>query len=161
MKRIIITIIFSAFTLGVFAQISKEDLAIVQAHFQKDKKELVTLAMKLNETQGHAFWPVYDEYETKRVALSTQRIGIINDYLKAYKTITDQDATALMGRLFANDMSLIELQKSFFPKFSAAIGGTNAAKFYQVEYYVQLVVKEKVMTSLPFIGHDLNQNTAK
>jgi hypothetical protein len=161
MKRIIITIVLSAFTFGAFAQISKEDMAIVQAHFQKDKKELVTQVMKLNEAQGQAFWPVYDEYETKRAALSTQRIGIINDYLKAYKSITDQDATALMGRLFANDKSLADLQKEFYTKFSAAIGGKSAAKFYQLEYYVQSIVKEKVMTSLPVIGHDLNQNAAK
>jgi len=155
MKRIIITIIFSAFTLGVFAQISKEDAAIVQAYFRKDKKELVKQVMKFNDAQGQAFWPVYDAYETKRSNLGTQRIAIINDYLKTFKTINDQDATVLIGRVLENDKSLLDLQKSYFPKFSAAIGGKSAAKFYQLEAFVQLIVKEKVMTSIPFIGEEV------
>ncbi|WCT14940.1 hypothetical protein [Mucilaginibacter jinjuensis] len=152
MKRIILTLVLAGFTFGAFAQVSKEDVAITQAYFKKDKKALVHDVLKLSDAQGHAFWPVYEAYEAKRVAISNKRIAIINDYLKGYHTLTGQEATALTGRLFANDKALLDLQKSFFNKFVTAVGGLNAAKFYQLEYYVQSVVRMRVQDTIPYIG---------
>ena len=152
MKRILLTLVFTAFTLGVFAQIKNEDLAITQAYFQKDKKDLVKANLKLSDAQSQAFWPIYDQYDAKRLALSNQRVQIINDYLKAFSTLTSDDAIALTNRVFANDKSYLDLKKSYFKKFAAAIGGKNAAKFYQLENYVQEIVRLKVQDEIPFIG---------
>jgi len=152
MKRILLTLLCSAFTLGVFAQIQNEDLAITQAYFQKDKKDLVKSSLKLSDAQSHAFWPLYDQYDAKRLSLSNQRAQIVNDYLKAFKTLTGDEAVALTNRVFANDKSYLDLKKSYFKKFATAIGGKNAAKFYQLENYVQEVVRLKVQDNIPFIG---------
>jgi hypothetical protein len=152
MKRIFLTLLLSAFTFAVFAQIQNEDLAITQAYFQKDKKDLVKSSLKLSEAQSQAFWPLYDQYDAKRLALSNQRAQIINDYLKAFKTLTGDEAVALTNRVFASDKSYLDLKKSYFKKFVAAIGGKNAAKFYQLENYVQEVVRLKIQDNIPFIG---------
>jgi len=152
MKRILLTLIFSAFTLGVFAQIQSEDLAIIQSYFQKDKKDLVKQNIKMSDVQAQAFWPIYDAYEAKRLTLSNERAAIINDYLKGFSTLTGQEAIALVNRTFANDKSFTDLQKSYFKKFSNAIGGLNAAKYYQLENYLTEIVRMRVQDEIPFIG---------
>jgi len=159
MKRILLTLLFAAFTIGAFAQIQNEDLAITQAYFQKDKKDLVKSSLKLSAAQSQAFWPLYDQYDAKRLALSNQRAQIINDYLKAFRTLTGDEAVALTNRVFANDKSYLDLKKSYFKKFVTAVGGKNASKFYQLENYVQEIVRLKVQDNIPFIGEI--QKTAK
>ena len=152
MKRIVLTLILSAFTLGVFAQIQNEDLAIVQSYFQKDKKDLVKQNIKMSDVQAQAFWPIYDEYEAKRLKLSNERVAIINDYLKQFSTLTGQQASDLAYRTFSSDKAFTDLQKSYFKKFQTAIGGVNAAKFYQLENYLTEIVRMRVQDEIPFIG---------
>jgi hypothetical protein len=152
MKRIILAAVVTLFTISAFAQTSKEDLAIVQSVFQKKKADLVKQNIKLSDAQGKVFWPLYETYESKRLALSSQRAAIVNDYLKGYDTATGQEYIALANRTFANDKSYTDLQKSYFKKFADAIGGKNAAKFYQLENYLQEIVRIKVQDNIPFIG---------
>ncbi len=152
MKRIILTTIAALFAISAFAQIQKEDLAIIQSKFQKTKTDLVKANIRMSDAQGKVFWPLYETYETKRLALSNQRAAIINDYLTGYKTLTGQEASALANRTFANDKSFTDLQKSYFKKFADAIGGVNAAKFYQLENYLQEIVRLQVQDNIPFIG---------
>ena len=152
MKRIILATILAAFSLSAFAQVKGDDLAVIQSVYSKNKSDLVKSSLALSEAQGKAFWPIYDQYEAKRVSLSNQRVAIVNDYLKSYDKLTGEQATALMNRVFANEKSYTDLQKSFFPKFTGAVGGKNAAKFYQIENYLQLIVRLHFQDQIPFIG---------
>jgi hypothetical protein len=152
MKRIILTTVVTLFTLGAFAQVSKEDLAIYQSVLQKDKTDVIKKNLKLSDDQSKVFWPLYEAYDAKRLDLSNQRVTIINDYLKQFNTLTDQEATALVNRTVANDKSFNDLQKSYVKKFSEAIGGVNTAKLYQLEIYMQQVMRLHVQNSIPFIG---------
>ncbi len=152
MKRIILSTIVTLFAISAFAQIDKQDLAVTRSYFLKDKYDLVKQALNLSDAQGKKFWPIYDQYEAKRVKLSDSRIAIINDYLKQYNTITGQQASSLVNRTMANDRALLDLQKEFYPKFSGAVGGKLAAKFYQVEIYIQEIVHQQVQNNIPFIG---------
>jgi|ERR1700742_4236535 len=152
MKRILLAAVLMAFTFNAFAQIAHDDLAIIQSVYSKDKADIIKSKLTLTDAQSKAFWPLYDQYEAKRVSLSNQRVAIINDYLKKYDKLNSQSSTALMTRVFANDKAFTNLQQTYFPKFSAAVGGKNAAQFYQLEIYLQMIVRLRVQDEIPFIG---------
>src|SRR5579862_3411549 len=101
MKRILLAAILMAFTISAFAQVSSEDLSIIQSVYSKDKSDIIKSKLSLSDAQSKAFWPLYDQYEAKRVRLSNQRVAIINDYLKKYDQLNGQSSTALMNRVFA------------------------------------------------------------
>ncbi len=151
MKRIILTAIVTLFTISAFAQVSNEDLAIVQSVFQKQKADLVKENIKMSDAQSKQFWPLYEDYEAKRLALSKKRAAIVNDYLKGYNTLNGQGFSALAVRTFASDKAFTDLQSSYYPKFASTIGGKNAVKFYQLETYLQQIVRVKVQDNIPFI----------
>ncbi|WCT09983.1 hypothetical protein [Mucilaginibacter jinjuensis] len=151
MKRIILAAIVTLFTVSAFAQVSNEDLAIVQSVFQKQKADLVKQNIQMTAAQSKQFWPLYENYEAKRLALSKKRAAIVNDYLKGYDTMKGQAFSALAVRTFANDRAFTDLQSSYFPKFASTIGDKNAVKFYQLENYLQQIVRLKVQDNIPFI----------
>ncbi|HEY2581132.1 MAG TPA: hypothetical protein VGI43_04980 [Mucilaginibacter sp.] len=152
MKRIILLTITTLFAVTAFAQVSSEDLAIAQSLAQKQKTDVIKKNIKMSDAQGAAFWPIYDEYQGKQRTLYTERATVMNDYLKQAKTLTGKEADDLANRMFDNEKSLTNLQKSYFKKFSEAIGGVNAVKFYQYENYLQGLEKLSLQTQVPYIG---------
>jgi hypothetical protein len=151
MKRIILATIITLFAATAFAQVSSEDLAIAQSLAQKQKTDVIKKNIKMSDAQSAVFWPIYDEYQGKQRKLYTDRATIMNDYLKQAKTLTGQEADNLADRMFDNEKSLTSLQKTYFKKFSEAIGGVNAVKFYQYENYLQGLEKLKLQTQVPYI----------
>lgn len=152
MKRtlIIAACIFFSFN-SLMAQSNNEDVDIIQAAFGKEKKALVSEYMQVPAKDSVAFWKLYDEYEGKRKAIGKQRIDIIQQYADNYDKLTDAKATQLANSVFSNDAKYTLLYQAYFPKFSAIIGGKRAAKLFQLETYLQTLIKAKVMTDVPFI----------
>ena len=149
MKALLITLALLSCTFG-FSQTDKEDIAIVKAVFNKEKKMLVQDYMNFS-TPNDAFWKEYDAYEAKRSNLSMERVQILSDYADQYENLTDAQAETLVKRIVSNDASFLSLQKTYFKKISKAAGAKNAAKFFQLESYLQTVVRKKIMENIPFI----------
>ncbi len=156
MKTIKILAIAAVFIIAgvvqAFAQISKEDADIIRAQFRKDKKDLVSEVMMLKGAKADAFWKVYYAYDAERKKLTDARIGILNDYAKQYSSLDDTKASSLINRTFDNDQAITALQRSYYPKFAAAVGAKDAAKYYQLDNYLQLTVRKFVQDNVPFIG---------
>jgi hypothetical protein len=152
MKHIFTLMLTALFAFPIAAQSTvNEEFRIVQNLYQKDKKELVRESMNLTEAQGGGFWSVYDSYESQRMNLGTERFKIIKDYAAQYAALTDEQAAALINRVFENDKALVNLKKSYLKKFSKAAGGMNAAKFFQIDAYLDLMVKHETMAAIPFV----------
>jgi hypothetical protein len=149
MKALLVTLSLLTFSFG-FSQTDQEDLAIVKAVFNKEKKMLVQDYMNF-ATPNDAFWTVYDEYEAKRSNLSMQRLDIITSYADQYNNLTDDQANALAKRIFSNDASFDNLHKTYFKKIAKVAGAKSAAKFLQLETYLQTIVRKKTMENIPFI----------
>lgn len=154
MKKTIIVLAACFITATTFAQdaVSKEDIDVIQSVFGKEKKELVQQYMTLAPDQSAKFWSIYDEYEVKRKELNRQRIGIIQDYATAYDKLDNAKADDLAKRALENEISLDKLHLQYYKKVSTAVGGVNAAKFFQLEGYLQTIIKAHVMDQIPFIG---------
>lgn len=150
MKTLFLTCVV-LFSVLCFSQVPKEDLDIIKAKFSKDKKMLVEQYMHLESPGADAFWKTYYEYEDERTTLSVERLKILSDYAKDYDLLTDKQAEDLAKRVMANEQSFISLRKSYLKKFTKAAGAKNAAKFLQLDIYLQTIIRKEIMESTPFI----------
>jgi hypothetical protein len=144
------------FTSAAFSQSNKEDVDIIQAAYGKSKKDLVNEYMKLTEPKAAAFWKLYDEYEVERKALGREKIRLIEDYANNLKGLTDAKADELMKAAIENNLNMEKLYKKYYDKFSVVLGGVMAAKFMQMEVYLQTVVRSAVQEEIPFI-HEMDE----
>ncbi|WP_163411353.1 hypothetical protein [Flavobacterium ajazii] len=151
MKKILFILMFGV-TAGLSAQDSaKDDLALIQDIYGKSKKQVVTEYLKLSEPQATAFQEIYDAYETGRKELSQKKIQIIEDYAANYQSLTDEKAAELTEANLKNGQELDKLLTKTFSKAKKAIGGKNAAKFVQLEQYLQTTIRSEIQNSIPFI----------
>jgi len=124
-------------------------LETVRADMRADKVAIVTEVMNLSPDEADKFWPVYREYETEVAKLNDTRIAILKDYAAKYTTLTDSEAGAMMGRFFDWETSRTQLRKTYFGKFMKATSATTAAKLFQVERRLDLVIDLQLAAEIP------------
>jgi hypothetical protein len=134
------------------AQSNKEDIALIQAMFGKEKKALVNEFMNVPDAKKDAFWKLYDEYEDKRKALGVERIKLIEAYANDYTSLDDKKATTLMTNKFALLDKFTKLQQTYYTKFSTVIGGMQASKLFQLEDYLENNIRLYIQEQIPFVG---------
>jgi hypothetical protein len=154
MKKLIAIVLVSFFTTASFAQTEdvSEELKALQTAFGKDKAELVKQYMGISPEKDADFWNVYDQYETGRKTIGRMKAQLINDYANSYQTLDDKKAAELMKRKADLQDEFTKLQRKFFPQFSKVLGGVQAAKFFQLEDYLNNIINLGIQNNIPFIG---------
>lgn len=124
-------------------------LESVRADMRADKVAIVTEAMNLTPAEGEKFWPVYRQYEAEVVKLNDKRIAILKDYAAKYITMTDAEAKQAAERFFDWETSRTQLRKNYFTRFAKATSSLTAAKFFQIEHRIDLLVDLELASEVP------------
>jgi hypothetical protein len=153
MKKLNVVLIMALASFSSYAQSSfKEDVEVVQSVYGKSKSDLVKEYMNLSDAQSTAFTKVYDSYETERKALGQTKFQLINDYAANYNTLTDAKADELAKGTLKNNLAYEKLYTKTYGQAKKAVGAINAAKFIQLEVYLQTTIRNEIQNSIPFIG---------
>ena len=152
MKRIILAtvILLTAGSIRLYAQ--EDEIQQVQKEWGKEKKELVRLGMALTAADSVKFWPVYNKYEKERQKLGKERILILQDYADHFSDITNAKADELVNRIFKNDAALAALHKTYYTTLKTKLNAKQAAKFLQIESYINSFLKSVIQEEIPIIG---------
>jgi hypothetical protein len=132
---------------------AQDDIQKIQEAWGMDKKELMRIGMELSGADSVKFWPVYDQYETERRKIGRDRIMILNDYGDNYLKMTNAKADELISRIFKNEEALNKLQQQYYNRFKTTLNAIQAAKFLQIESYLNSTLKSWLQGGLPVIGH--------
>jgi hypothetical protein len=108
--------------------------------------------MTIPEAQAAKFWTLYDTYEDARKKLGKERIAVIEAYANSYETLDNKKATELVTKKLAWTNKYTAFQQTYFTKFAAVIGGLQAAKFIQLEDYIENCIRLNIQEEIPFIG---------
>ena len=141
------------FFFSASAQMTQDDVNLVQAMYGKSKRDLMDAYMTFSDTaKGNKFWKIYDNYEAERKKLGQQYLGIIQDYAKNYSTLNDTKADQLVMRMSANNVAFENLYKKYYAQLKPAVGALKASQFLQLENYLRSSVKINIMDQIPFVG---------
>ena len=130
--------------LRAFIELARSDL--------KTQKTLI-IAQNIQFTDDEAveFWPLHSEYNRELNQLLDQRLQLLNEYAGIYKTMTDQQATALANKVFSWEEKRTRLKRTWFKKFSKVVPAKKAAQFFQIENQINAALDLKLAASLPLI----------
>ncbi|AOW09843.1 hypothetical protein [Flavobacterium gilvum] len=142
-----------AITSVTFAQSDlKDDIDVVQSVYGKSKSELVNQYMGLSGSQAAEFKTIYAAYESERKKLGEEKVHLINLYATDYAALTDEKADVIVKGIMKNNAAYDKLYSSYYGRLKKAIGGINAAKFIQLEIYLQTEIRSTLQNAIPFVG---------
>lgn len=156
MKKIPITfILMLALSAVLPAQTREMDIADDDAFFRiafnQEKRAAIADFLELSEIEANRFWPIYNDYETRRQRIGTGMIDLIEKYVARRESLTDEEADVLMKDWQKYKKALLTLREQFHPKVKKALGSKAAAGWFQMEEFVQTYALIILMKDVPFI----------
>jgi hypothetical protein len=151
MKTILSFAFIVIFSFSLKAQ-SSDDIGIIQSLWGMEKRTMVEEYMDLSPAEASAFWSQYEIYEEARKALGKERIGLINEYVENFGSLTDDKAAELINGAASNNIAIQKLLQKTFKKMSKVISPVKAAQFVQLENYLMSMIQLSIQDELPFIG---------
>lgn len=151
MKKILLLLVISIAAQVSAQSVTSDEVALIQEIYGKSKQQVVNQYLNLPDDQANKFQVIYDSYEAERKVLGQKKIEIINDYAKNYDILSDSKADELIKANFKNNLDAEKLIAKTYDKAKKAIGVINAAKFVQLEEYLQTTIRGEIQDSIPFI----------
>lgn len=138
-----------AWSTAVYSQ--DRVIEMLRADLRAERTAMVEEEMQFTPQEAAVFWPVYQKYENEIRKINDQRIELIHTYAENYTDITDDIAEQLAKKSLELDVKEAYLRKQYFREFNHVLPATRAAKFFQLDNFINLVVKTQIATELPFI----------
>ena len=107
--------------------------------------------MSFTESEAAAFWPVYKEYASAQQSIAAKRLNLIVDYAQNLGNLDDNKARDLSQRMFAIEDDTQALRKKYYSRFEKALGAKRAAKFYQVDNRLSMLINVQLTSEIPLI----------
>ena len=153
MKKIIIGLFTILFATNVtYSQSDNADIDIVQALFGKTKRLIIEEYMQLDDKEKKSFWRIYDQYEEKRKKIEKEGFLLLKEYAEKYQTLDDAEAHKLIVNFMKSMDGYNSLHKTYFKKMEKRIGSLKAAKFIQLETFIQTTSQANLQSQVPVIG---------
>ncbi len=131
--------------------ITDDDIKLLRQDLQQAKDQIIADTMQFTTDEKASFWPVYKEYAAQQQGIAAKRLTIITEYAQALDKMDDAKANELTQRMFQIEDETQSLRKSFHPKFVKTLGAKRAAKFYQVDNRLTMMVNVQLASEVPLI----------
>ncbi|MEV4886503.1 hypothetical protein SAMN05660461_6214 [Chitinophaga ginsengisegetis] len=141
------------------AVLPTEDL--VTQIFGKNKESLLNDFLKISPLEERAFQSAFLEYETEKSPWLTERIALLKMYNEEFSSIDEKKMNSLTRQFINNDLEFGRLQMRYFRKFNKLLGATRAAKFFQLDNYLEQSTRVYLQNQLPFIKELESDKLAK
>jgi hypothetical protein len=155
--KLITATLFCLVVLAVptFAQDKPADtnMQILLEKVKADKKLVVAANMELSDTEGKAFWPIYDAYQKDLQGLNDRLAKTIMAYADAYNknALTDDLANRLTTEALAIDQDEIAMRKTYATRLSAVLPGKKVARYLQIENKIRAAIRYELAAGIPLV----------
>jgi hypothetical protein len=150
MMMMSITYSVHAQTIAVVTENTDEDL--VNTIFGKNKQALLSDYLRISPVEIPAFESALLEYETDKSPWLTERIALLKMYNEEFSSLDNARMNTLTKQLINNDLEFGRLQMRYFRKMNRLLGATRAAKFFQLDNYIEQSTRVYIQQQLPFIN---------
>ena len=148
MKKQTLTVLILIFlSTGTYAQ--QTELELIRSSFNLEKKAAVAKFMNLSDADAGKFWPIYNKYETERVAIGDRRIKLLENYANAYQKLDAVTAENLWKESADIQKSEIALREKYAAMVKKDVSGVVALKFFMAEDYISTAIKYKLYGEIP------------
>ena len=127
------------------------DIQLLRSDIQAQKEQIIAHTMQFTDAESTAFWPVYRDYAHDQQVIGSERVELIKDYAKNFDTLNDAKANELTERMLNLEAKNVNLRQSYWPKFAKALGAKRAAKFYQVDNRLTMMVNVQLASEIPLV----------
>jgi hypothetical protein len=131
--------------------LTDSDIQLLRSDVQADKNKIIADTMAFTDAESTAFWPVYRAYAKDQQAIGDERLKLIKDYAQNFDSMDDAKAKDMSQRSMNVDAKFLNLRQDYWPKFEKVLGAKRAAKFYQVDSRLSMMINVQLASVIPLV----------
>jgi hypothetical protein len=102
-------------------------------HFRSQRVSFLTEHMKLTPAEAQRFWPVYNEFATKREAINREKVKLNRRVAQSSANMGDKESTELATLFILLDKQELQLREEYHRRFLSIIPARKVMLLYQGE----------------------------
>jgi hypothetical protein len=126
-------------------------IELLRSDLRTQKVAIITELMAFTEEEDAKFWPIYRQYETELAKINDDRMKGIKEYADNFDKITDESADRLVRAALSLEERRHTLKAQTYEQLKSALSPKTAARFFQVENQILLVLDLQIASSLPIV----------
>ncbi len=123
----------------------------LRSDLRTDKVQIVTAAMRFNEAEAAAFWPIYRNYQQEVSQINDQKVALLKDYAQHFDNMSAAKAKELADKSFALEQQKTDLKRKYFKEFEKVMPANRVARFFQVDHRIDLLVDLQIASQVPLV----------
>ena len=157
MKRLLRVATISLAVLCTGAAFAQAQLDLPPGYWEKlraEKEAWIKENMGLTPEEEKQFWPLYHEYQKDLGPLNHRLLDALQMYARHYRkeSLTDALAEKLLAERLSIDAGQVRLQKAYAKRLSKILPGRKVARYLQLEYRMQIVIRYELAQAVPLVG---------
>lgn len=124
---------------------------VVTQIFGKNKLVLMSEMLRLSPLEEKAFETTLTDYETEKGPWLSERMALLKLYNEEFSSVDERKMNSMTRQMINNDLEFTRLQLRYFRRMNKLLGATRAAKFFQIDNYIEQATRTHIQTQLPFI----------
>src|SRR5262245_22300474 len=126
-----------------------DNMEVLREKARADKKVVVAAVLELTEGEAKGFWPVYNAYQSDMVSHYDKLLRLVDEYDRAYGSMTDGTATRLLKQYLALETAHVGLLNAYLPRFQKVLPPIKVGRLYQVENKLRALVNYELASQIP------------
>jgi hypothetical protein len=131
--------------------LTDSDIALLRTDVQSVREDIISKTMQFTDQEAASFWPVYRQYAEEQHKIGDEKYQIILDYAKSYEGMSDAKAAELTSKMFELDRAIVAAREKYWPEFQKVLAPKRAAKFYQVDRRLSLMIDLELASEIPIL----------
>ena len=117
-----------------------QEMQLLKSNLRSQKKQIVAANMDLSDAEAEKFWPVYDHYAADFAKIYDTKLGLIQEYLDTYQTMSGDQSESYLRRRAAVEEEVMQVRLKYLPEFRKVLTGRETALFYQIDWRLDLMI---------------------
>ncbi|MDQ0109925.1 hypothetical protein SAMN05660909_04066 [Chitinophaga terrae (ex Kim and Jung 2007)] len=124
---------------------------VVTQIFGKNKLALMSETLNLSPIEEKAFEVTLIDYEAEKEPWLSERLALLKMYNEEFSSVDERKMNSLTRQMINNDLEFTRLQLRYFRRMNKLLGANRAAKFFQLDSYIEQSTRSHIQNQLPFI----------
>lgn len=104
----------------------------------------ITQEVNLTPDEAKVFWPIYNEYNSKRYELKKAFKGVDNLGKEKIDALSDKEASQILDNQIIEAQKFLDLRKEYHAKFRSVLPDIKVLKLYDAEREFQKMLIDKI-----------------
>lgn len=119
--------------------------------FGRTREAVFTEVLNVGRSEQPEFLQTFYAYAEEKTPIAMMRALLLRNYNENFQALDEQMLQNLTKNILKNDREFVDLQTRYYRRMIKVIGANRAAKFFQLDNYLDQSERLDLQNGLPFI----------